>query len=272
MNLIANEPQLRFLVFAAVLCLMWFAQWSWPTRGDGRPARRQVVNFALAMINTLILRLGFPLLAVGLAVLVHERNGGLFGALDWPMWVSVPLAVLLLELIIYWQHRMMHSVPLLWRLHRVHHIDTGFDLSTGVRFHPLEIAFSMGIKLAAVWLVGPHPLAVVLFEILLAAGALWTHSDIALPKRLDRLFRALVVTPSMHRIHHSSRRRETDSNYGFHLSIWDRLFGSYTVAPKDSEQSMAIGLDEFRDESELNLRALLTNPFRTPRQVIDKDI
>jgi sterol desaturase/sphingolipid hydroxylase (fatty acid hydroxylase superfamily) len=219
----------------------------------------------LAVTNTLILRLVFPLLAVGLAVTVHARSGGLFGQLDWPVWIGIPLAMLLLELIIYWQHRLMHAVPLLWRLHRVHHIDTGFDVTTGVRFHPLEIALSMGIKLGAIWLLGPHPVAVVLFEVLLAAGALWAHTDIALPKGLDRGLRWLVVTPSMHRVHHSTWRPETDSNYGFHLSIWDRVFGSYTETPREDERSMRIGLEEFRSKDDLGFRGLLLNPFRPSR-------
>lgn len=272
MDLIANEPLLRLISFAAVLALMLLAQWRWPVRGDGRPARRQAVNLALALINTLILRLAFPLLAVGLAVVVYDGDGGLFGLLDWPAWISIPLAMLLLELIVYWQHRLMHTMPLLWRMHRIHHIDTGFDVTTGVRFHPLEIALSMAIKLAAIWLLGPHPLAVVLFEVLLAIGALWTHTDTALPGPLDRRLRWLFVTPSMHRIHHSTWQPETDSNYGFHLSIWDRLFGSYTEAPKDNERTMAIGLDEFRGEADLSLRGLLTNPLRNVRRVTDKDV
>lgn len=271
MDLISNEPQIRLVAFSAVLVLMLLAQWLWPARGDGRLARRQGVNLVLALINTLILRLAFPVLAVGLAVLVHASNGGLFGWLDWPAWLSIPVALLLLELIIYWQHRLMHAVPMLWRMHRIHHIDTGFDVTTGFRFHPLEIALSMAIKLGAIWVLGPHPLAVVLFEVLLAAGALWTHTDIALPKGVDRAVRWLFVTPSMHRIHHSTRQTETDSNYGFHLSIWDRLFGSYTEAPADNERTMAIGLDDYRSPTQLKLRALLTNPFMADPRAARKD-
>jgi sterol desaturase/sphingolipid hydroxylase (fatty acid hydroxylase superfamily) len=263
MDLINHEPQLRLVSFVVLLLLLLGAQSVWPARGDGRASKRQAINAALAIVNTLILRLAFPILAVGLAVIVHEEQGGLFGALTWPVWLTIPLAMLALEFIIYWQHRLMHVVPLLWRLHRVHHMDEGFDVTTGVRFHPLEITLSMAVKLAAIWVLGPHPVAVVLFEILLAVGALWTHTDIALPQRLDRRIRCLFVTPSMHRIHHSSWQPETDSNYGFHLSIWDRLFGSYTSTPRDDERRMAIGLQEFRGASDLGLWALLRNPLRS---------
>jgi len=271
MFLLNNEPLFRLSAFAGMLLLMIAIQHFWPRRGDGRPARRQAVNLALAVLNTLILRLAFPVLAVALAVIVHDRQGGLFGWLAWPAWLTIPLAMLMLELIIYWQHRLMHTLPWLWRLHRIHHTDTGFDVTTGFRFHPFEISLSMGIKLGVIWLLGPHPIAVLLFEVLLATGALWTHTDTALPRRLDRALRWLFVTPSMHRIHHSSWQPETDSNYGFHLSIWDRLFSSYTDTPKENERTMVIGLDEFRNEADLSLRSLLANPFRPARQRTDED-
>jgi sterol desaturase/sphingolipid hydroxylase (fatty acid hydroxylase superfamily) len=271
MDLIANEPIVRLAAFVGVLVLVFALQQRWPARGDGQLSKRQAVNLALVLINTLTLRLFFPVLAVAFAVLVHDAGGGLFGWLDWPLWLAIPPAVLLFDLAIYWQHRLMHAIPLLWRLHRVHHADAGFDVTTGVRFHPLEIALSMGIKLALVWLLGPHPLAVLIFEVLLAAGALFTHADFALPKRLDRALRWVLVTPSMHRIHHSTWRRETDSNYGFHLSVWDRLFGSYTTEPREDERRMPIGLDEYRDPRQLGLLALLLNPFRpSPRVKPDR--
>jgi sterol desaturase/sphingolipid hydroxylase (fatty acid hydroxylase superfamily) len=257
-----QEALVRLGAFAALLGLLLFAQWRWPARGDGRPARRQVVNLGMVAISTGLLRVGFPVLAVAWAVQV--QGGGLFGLLDWPTWLAIPAAVLLLDLAIYWQHRLMHALPLLWRLHRVHHCDTAFDVTTGVRFHPLEIALSMGIKLALISLLGPHPAAVLAFEVLLSLGSLFTHTDIALPKALDRRLRLLFVTPSMHRIHHSTRRVETDSNYGFHLSVWDRLFGSYTVEPAEDERRMPIGLEDWREPRDQGLVSLLLNPFRTP--------
>jgi sterol desaturase/sphingolipid hydroxylase (fatty acid hydroxylase superfamily) len=264
MDWITNEPIVRLTAFVGVLAVLFIIQQRWPARGDGRLSRRQAVNLSLVLFNTLTLRLLFPLLAVAMAVVIYEAGGGLFGWLDWSPWLTIPLAVLIFDLAIYWQHRLMHAVPLLWRLHRVHHADTGFDVTTGVRFHPLEIPVSMGIKLGLVWLLGPHPLAVLAFELLLASGALFTHADFALPKRLDRRLRCLIVTPSMHRIHHSTWQKETDSNYGFHLSVWDRLFGSYTSEPREDERRMPIGLNEYMDPRDQRLVSLLLNPFRSP--------
>lgn len=259
--LIENEAAVRLAVFATLLALLALAQWRWPARGDGRPARRQAVNAGLVLIDTLMLRLLFPLLAVGLALRMRAADAGVFNRLDWPEALAIPLAVGLLDLAIYWQHRLMHAIPLLWRLHRVHHSDLAFDVTTGVRFHPLEIALSMAIKLGLVWLLGPHPAAVVIFELLLSLGALITHTDVALPPQLDRALRTLLVTPNMHRIHHSVRREETDSNYGFHLSVWDRAFGSYRAAPAEPERTMPIGLGEFREPAAQTLWGLLRQPF-----------
>ena len=260
MNLTQHEGLLRLAAFGALLGLLLLAQWRWPARGDSRPARRQLVNLGMGAVDTAILRLGFPVLAVGWAVAVD--GGGLFGRLAWPAWVEFAAAVLLLDLAIYWQHRVMHAVPMLWRLHRVHHCDTAFDVTTGLRFHPLEIALSMGFKLALISLLGPDPAAVLVFELLLSLGSLFTHTDIALPAGLDRRLRWLFVTPSMHRVHHSTRRVETDSNFGFHLSVWDRLFGSYTAAPREDERRMPIGLRSWREPRDQRLVSLLMNPFR----------
>jgi sterol desaturase/sphingolipid hydroxylase (fatty acid hydroxylase superfamily) len=263
MEINQSEALIRFGAFFGLLLILFAAQWRWPARGDGRAARRQLVNVGMVLIGTLVLRLGFPVLAVAWAVSV--QGAGLFGWLDWPAWLAIPAAVLLLDLAIYWQHRLMHSWPLLWRLHRVHHSDTAFDVTTGVRFHPLELALSMGIKLGLITLLAPHPAAVLIFELLLSLGSLFTHTDIALPRTLDRRLRLLFVTPSMHRIHHSTRRVETDSNYGFHLSVWDRLFGSYTAAPAEDERRMPIGLEDWREPRDQGLVSLLLNPFRKPR-------
>lgn len=264
--LVQHEAALRGFAFAGLLALLALAERLWPARGDARAARRQAVNLGLVLIDTALLRWLFPLLAVGLALRMQAQDAGLFNRLDWPAWLALPLAVLALDLAIYWQHRLMHAVPLLWRLHRVHHSDVAFDVTTGVRFHPLEIALSMAIKLGLVYLLGPDPRAVVAFELLLSLGSLLTHTDIALPPRPDRALRRLLVTPSMHRIHHSVRREETDSNYGFHLSIWDRLFGSYRAAPAEPERGMPIGLVEFRAPAEQGLWALLAQPLRDPRR------
>lgn len=261
--LLTHEGALRLSAFAAVLLLLLAAERLWPARGDARPARRQARNLGLVLVATGLLRLGFPVLAVAWAMQVHAAGGGLFGVLAWPGWLTFALALLLLDLAVYWQHRLMHMVPLLWRLHRVHHCDLAFDVTTGVRFHPLEIALSMGLKLGLIAALGPHPLAVLAFELLLSLASLFTHADFALPRRLDRAIRLLFVTPSMHRIHHSVRREETDSNFGFHLSVWDRLFRSYRRAPAEDERRMPIGLEHFRAADDQTLAALLLNPFRS---------
>ena len=262
--LIANEAPLRLGAFLGVLGLMLLLQWRFPLRGDGRWARRQAVNLGLVLIGTLLARLAIPVLAVGWAIEVGRRDWGVLSALGLPDWAMFLLAVLLLDLAIYWQHRLFHRIPLLWRLHRVHHSDLAFDVTTGVRFHPLELLASLLIKLAVIAALGAPAAAVVVFELLLSMGSLFTHADFALPARLDRRLRWLLVTPSMHRIHHSPRRVETDSNYGFHLSVWDRLFGSYRTAPIEPEASMPIGLEHWREPAAQRLWALLRQPLDRP--------
>lgn len=257
-----HEAALRLGGFVLVLLLLLVAERLWPARGDGRPARRQLYNLGLVAIDTAMLRLLFPLLAVVLALDVHAKGGGLFGALDWPLWLEFLLAVLAFDAMVYWQHRLLHQIRWLWPLHRVHHSDIAFDVTTGLRFHPLEIALSTALKLALVWVLGPHPAAVLVFAILLSAASLFTHADFAFPSRIDRLIRAAIVTPSMHRVHHSLRREETDSNYGFLLSLWDRLFGSYRARPVEPERSMPVGLPQWRKANALGLGALLLQPFR----------
>jgi sterol desaturase/sphingolipid hydroxylase (fatty acid hydroxylase superfamily) len=260
--IVRDEATLRFAAFALVLLLLAVAERRWPARGDARPAPRQLCNLALVVIDTAVLRLAFPLLVVAYSLRLQAQGGGVFGALEWPLWLEIGLTLLLLDAAIYWQHRLLHLVPPLWRLHRVHHSDLAFDVTTGLRFHPLEIALSMGLKLGLVAVLGPPPVAVVLFELLLSAASLFTHADFALPARIERAIRPLVVTPSMHRIHHSLRREETDSNYGFLLSLWDRVFRSYRAQPAEPARGMPIGLPQWRDSRALGLAALLLQPFR----------
>ena len=261
---LALENPLRLGVFAGLLLALAIAERVWPRRGDARPAWRQATNLALMAIDTALLRVVFPVLAVAFAAGLAARDIGLLPWLGIDGWIAVVLAILALDLAIYWQHRLFHRIPLLWRLHRVHHADTAFDVTLAVRFHPLEIALSMAIKFAVVAALGAPPLAVLLFEVALSAGSLFTHADLRLPPRLERALRWLVVTPYMHRIHHSVHRAETDSNFSFHLSLWDRLFGSYVDAPRDGHAGMAIGLHEFRAPADQTLPALLLNPFRDP--------
>ncbi len=264
--LLAHEAGVRLTAFALVLVVLAAVERLWPLRGDARPRRRQLHNLGLIALDTALLRVAFPVLAVAWAVHLEQQGFGLLHQLDVTPWLAVPLALVLLDLAIYWQHRLFHVIPLLWRLHRVHHSDLGFDVSTGVRFHPLEIALSMLIKLGLIAVLGAPALAVLLFELLLSLGSLFTHGDFALPQRLDRRLRRLLVTPSMHRIHHSNLRQETDSNFGFHLSLWDRLFRSYRSEARGGETGMTIGLDEYRCDNEQRLLALLLQPFRGTRR------
>lgn len=261
--LLEHEAPVRLATFLLVFAALGVLQQLWPRRDVPGGWRRFATNIALVVVGTAILRVVFPLLAVGLAVRIEAGGGGLLGAL--PAVAAVPVGVVLLDLVIYWQHRLLHRIPLLWRLHRVHHADTGFDVSTGVRFHPLEGILSMLIKLGTILLFGLAPLAVLIFEVALSTGSLFTHANLRLPAGFERRLRWIFVTPEMHRVHHSWHRDETDSNFSFHLSLWDRLFGTYRDQPRDGHVQMTIGLQEFRDPRDQSLTALLVNPWRAGR-------
>ncbi len=222
---------------------------------------RRAVNLTIMLINPLLVRLLFPVLAVTLAVEARRNGWGLFNHLDWPYAAEWITAVVLLDLAIYLQHVMFHAVPLLWRLHLVHHTDLDYDLTTGLRFHPLEAVLSMVVKLGVVAALGPPPAAVVAFEVILNAMALFNHGNVRMFGRADALLRLLVVTPDMHRVHHSVVIRETNSNFGFNLSAWDRLFGTYRDRPARGHDGMTIGLAGFRDPRRLSLPRLLALPF-----------
>lgn len=224
-------------------------------------ARRWVANLGLVAVDTGILRLVFPLAAVGAALTANARGWGLFNTIEAPPWLAVAITLIALDLAIYAQHVAFHKIPLLWRLHRVHHTDTALDATTGLRFHPIEIIASMLFKIALVFALGAPALAVVAFEVLLNALAMFNHANVYLPPRVDRALRRLIVTPDMHRVHHSIHRDETDSNYGFNLSIWDRLFGTYRAQPRDGHEAMALGIDAFRAPTDGALIRLLIQPF-----------
>jgi len=261
-TILAAEPTIRLVAFLGILAAM--ALWE-----VGAPRRRREIprvvrwtnNLALVMIDTAILRLTFPILAVGLAVLAEERGWGLFNNIDAPVWVAVFVSMLLLDLAIYLQHVMFHAVPGLWRLHRMHHADLEFDATTGLRFHPVEILISMVIKLAVVAALGPPAVAVLLFEVILNATALFNHANIDLPRPIDRMLRWIVVTPDMHRVHHSIDPRETNSNFGFNLPWWDRLLGTYVAQPADGHKNMIIGIEQFRTRRDLWLDKMLIQPM-----------
>ncbi|MBM3517144.1 MAG: sterol desaturase family protein [Alphaproteobacteria bacterium] len=225
---------------------------------------RWINNLGVVVLATALVRLVFPIAAVGLAHLAQERGWGLLNAIQAPGWLAVALSLLVLDLAIYLQHVMFHAVPALWRLHRMHHADLEFDATTGLRFHPLEILLSMGIKLVIVAALGPPAVAVLVFEVLLNATSLFNHGNVRLPFGLDRTLRWLVVTPDMHRVHHSVRPNETNSNFGFNLPWWDRLLGTYRAQPRDGHAGMTIGIEQFRTTRDLWLDRMLIQPVRGP--------
>lgn len=219
-------------------------------------------NIGISLLNQLLLRLCFPVLLVALAVAVRQREWGLFNLVEVPQTLAITLCLLLLDLAIYIQHVVFHRVTWLWRLHRVHHTDLDFDVTTAVRFHPVEIILSMLIKMALVVLLGAPPLAVLVFEIVLNLTALFNHGNIFIPVNVDRVLRWAMVTPDMHRVHHSVEPAETNSNFGFNLPWWDYLFKTYCPQPGKGHEEMTVGLDEFRTEDKLLLPDLLLLPFR----------
>jgi sterol desaturase/sphingolipid hydroxylase (fatty acid hydroxylase superfamily) len=261
--MLSCESVVRLGCFGGMLLLMTLWEVLAPRRPltVGRPWR-WVSNLGLVALDTLAVRFLVPLGAVGLALLAGEHEWGLFNQLGLPGWVAVTLSVVLLDLVIYLQHILFHRVPLLWRLHLVHHADLDFDATTGVRFHPFEILISLGIKAAAVVLLGAPALAVLLFEVLLNATSIFNHGNVRLPVELDRALRALLVTPEMHRVHHSVVPRETNSNFGFNLPWWDYLFGTYRAQPAAGHAGMTIGLPRPRDErTAARLDRMLLLPF-----------
>jgi sterol desaturase/sphingolipid hydroxylase (fatty acid hydroxylase superfamily) len=264
-TILATEATIRLAIFLGVLAAMALWEVAAPRRRLEIPrVIRWTNNLALVVVDTIILRLSFPILAVGLAVMAEDRGWGLFNNLDVPLWVAIVVSMLLLDLAIYLQHVMFHAVPGLWRLHRMHHADLDFDATTGLRFHPVEILISMGIKLAAVAALGPPAIAVLLFEVILNATALFNHANIDLPRPMDRVLRLFVVTPDMHRVHHSVDPRETNSNYGFNLPWWDRLLGTYIAQPVKGHEGMEIGIEQFRTRRDLWLDRMLIQPVRGP--------
>ena len=258
-----REAMVRLGFFAFVFITMLAWELLAPRRNLSiSRSLRWLNNLGLFALNSVVLRLLFPAAAVGIALSVADKGWGLFNLLALPFWFEVPAAVLLLDLAIYLQHILMHRVPLLWRLHRVHHADLDIDLTTGSRFHTIEIIISMLIKWVVILLLGPALIAVLVFEVLLNGMAIFNHANVSLPPAVERVVRYLLVTPDMHRVHHSIVKREINSNYGFNLSIWDRMFSTYIDQPEMGHDNMTIGIAEFRDAKQVDqLPGMLALPF-----------
>lgn len=265
MTLLDWEAVVRPAAFLFVFSAMAVWEWLAPVREGDRPKLgRWSQNLGLLAVDVAVVRIVMPMTVVAVAMWFESRGLGLLPALGAPYALAVIVSVVVFDLVIYAQHVAFHRVPWLWRLHLVHHADTDFDVTTGLRFHPIEIVLSLVLKIALAGLLGAPALAVLIFEVLLNATAQFSHGNVSLPKPVDRALRRVIVTPDMHRVHHSVHRDETDSNFGFNLSIWDRLFGTYVPEPRDGQTGMTIGLGEYRDRREMWLDRLLTQPFRKP--------
>ena len=263
--IIDHEPAIRMAVFFGILIGMAALEITAPRRRVEIPRLvRWSNNLGLVVLDALLVRFVFPVVAVGLAVIAQKNGWGLLNQFSMPIWIATILAVLALDFAIYLQHVLFHAVPALWRLHRVHHSDLEFDVTTGVRFHPFEILISMAIKLLLVLALGPSAIAVLIFEILLNGTSLFNHSNIRLPSRIDAALRLFIVTPDMHRVHHSILPSETNSNFGFSLPWWDRILGTYLSQPSAGHTDMTIGIEQFRTRRDMWLDRLLFQPFRGP--------
>jgi len=261
--LLAYEQFIRLAAFCGVFALMAIWELIGPRRTQtiGR-GWRWPNNLGVVVVDTLLVRILFPTTAVGLALIANGHGLGLFNVVPLPAWIGVVASVILLDLAIYFQHVLFHAVPALWRLHRMHHADLDIDVSTGLRFHPIEILLSMVVKLAVVLALGASALAVLLFEVLLNATSMFNHSNVRMQEGFDGVLRWFIVTPDMHRVHHSILAGETNSNFGFNLPWWDRLFGTYRAQPAAGHEAMTIGIEQFRDPRELGLDRMLLQPFR----------
>jgi sterol desaturase/sphingolipid hydroxylase (fatty acid hydroxylase superfamily) len=262
--LLGHEPAVRLGVFIGIFAIIAAWELAAPRRTlRESKALRWTHNLALTLLNNVLMRAALPVAAIGVAAFATQRGMGLFNLIHLPQPLTILLCVLALDLAIYLQHLMFHAVPLLWRLHRVHHADLDFDVTTGSRFHSIEIGLSTLIKFAVILVLGPPAVAVLVFEILLNASSMFNHGNVRIPAAIERVLRCVVVTPDMHRVHHSIDPRETNSNFGFCLTWWDRLFGTYRAQPLAGHEAMTIGIDRFRASRELWLDRMLLQPFRS---------
>ena len=262
-EVVGFETLVRLVPFAVILLLMVVGEAIFPKRVIPSRKSRWPANLGIFLLNVVMLLL-LPVSAVGAALVSIEFKFGLFFWVEFPFWPKVIFSIVMLDLLIYWQHRLFHVIKPLWKLHRMHHTDIGFDVTTALRFHPLEIFLSVLIKAVMIMLIGAPVFAVIAFEIILNGAAMFNHGNIRMPKWLDSVVRLFIVTPDMHRVHHSTIPEEHNANFGFALSIWDRIFGSYVSQPSVGHQNMAIGLDIFNKPGETRLVRLISQPFRSP--------
>jgi sterol desaturase/sphingolipid hydroxylase (fatty acid hydroxylase superfamily) len=259
----AHETLVRLGVFGSALLVFLVLEFITPRRKTNmQRGRRWVSNFSIVALNAILLNITGFLVGVSAAVLAENYGWGIFNNIGAPQIVAILGSIIILDLAIYWQHRIFHEVPVLWRLHRLHHSDVEYDVSTALRFHPVEIIMSYFIKFAVTLVLGAPLVALIIFEIILNAAAMFNHSNLNIPQSLDKILRTVLVTPDMHRVHHSVHIHEANSNYGFNISVWDRLFGSYTAQPKDGHLDMQIGMSRFRESKEQTLGALLGQPLK----------
>ncbi len=262
-NILDNESTIRLSVFLGLFCLMAVLE-------SLRPRRKKLFsrkerwfhNLGILLLGGALARLVLPWVPVAVALYAQTNAIGLFNQFALPSMVVLVIGVLALDFLIYVQHVALHKIPILWRLHRLHHADLDYDVTTGIRFHPIEIILSLLYKMGLIILLGVDPVAVVIFEVILNGMAMFNHANFKLPLALDKVLRLVVVTPDMHRVHHSSIQTETDSNYGFNISLWDRMCGTYCAQPELGHEGMEIGLSYFRDKSQLKIQNMLTQPFR----------
>jgi sterol desaturase/sphingolipid hydroxylase (fatty acid hydroxylase superfamily) len=261
--LLQNETAIRLTAFFGVLAIVAGAEFLFPRRRlTVSKLRRWASNLGIVFLNSLFVRLLLPATAAGFAIFAAQRGWGVFNYFDVPVWAAIIASVVMLDFAIYLQHVMFHAVPALWRLHRMHHADLDFDVTTGARFHPIEILLSMFIKFAVIAVIGAPAVAVIIFEVLLNATSMFNHGNLRLPLAFDRLLRLFVVTPDMHRVHHSIEDYETNSNFGFNLPWWDRLFGTYKPQPDAGHEAMTIGIRDFREPKlASDLPGMLILPF-----------
>jgi sterol desaturase/sphingolipid hydroxylase (fatty acid hydroxylase superfamily) len=252
----------RLSAFVGVLGLVALWEIYVPRRRSNTSKRRRwIANLSVVVLDSVIVRLLFSAGAVGVALLATERNWGVLNHVNWPLWLEMVLAVVVLDFVLYLQHVLFHAVPFFWRFHMMHHADLDCDVTTGLRFHPVEVVLSMVIKVTAVVGLGASPLAVLCFEVLLNATSMFNHSNVWIPITVDRALRWILVPPDMHRIHHSVRPQETNSNFGFNLPWWDRLLGTYCSEPVGGHEEITVGLKQFRDPARLTLAGMLALPF-----------